>query len=36
MFMIQVQVQFLAVYVQLKNAKIEDEKLDFIRNWKIN
>ena len=30
--MIQVQVQFLAVYMQLKNAKIEDEKLDFVEN----
>ena len=32
MFMIQVQVQFLAVYMQLKNSKIEDEKLDFVQN----
>jgi len=34
--MIQVQVQFLAVYMQLKNAKIENENLDFVQNWKIN
>jgi hypothetical protein len=32
MFMTQVQVQFLAVYMQLKNANIEDEKLDFVQN----
>jgi len=38
MFMIQVQVQFFAVYIymQLKNTKIENEKLDFVRNYKIN
>ena len=30
--MIQVQVQFLAVYMQLKSAKIEDETLDFVQH----
>lgn len=32
MFMIQVQVHFFTVYMQLKNAKIENEKLDFVWN----